>query len=226
LRSATNPESGTITYNYDNNSNLTSRTDARGIVSDYLYDALNRVKTILYRVSGQPDPNTGDVEYFYDNATNGIGRLSSTYKWGAKPSQTSVAQYDALGRVKQFSNLFGNGQGGWSAGYEINRTYDLAGNVKSQTYPSGHTVTYSYDTANRTAGVTGTLGDGVSRSYASSFIYNARNQVTQELFGTQTPLYHKLQYNIRGQLWDVRVSTNPDVGSFNAVRCSTFMMEV
>jgi YD repeat-containing protein len=47
-------------------------------------------------------------------------------------------------------------------------------------------------------------------------VYNARSQVTQELFGTQTQLYHKLQYNIRGQLWDVRVSTGSDVnGSSN-----------
>jgi RHS repeat-associated protein len=62
----------------------------------------------------------------------------------------------------------------------------------------------------------GNLGDGVQRSYASAFIYNSRSQVTQELFGTQTPLYHKLQYNIRGQLWDVRVSTGADVnGSMN-----------
>jgi len=29
----------------------------------------------------------------------------------------------------------------------------------------------------------------------------------QEQFGTQTPLYHKRHYNIRGQLYDVRVST-------------------
>src|SRR6185437_13025284 len=64
--------------------------------------------------------------------------------------------------------------------------------------------------------VTGNLGEGVTRTYASSFLYNPRGQVTQELFGTQTPLYHKLQYNVRGQLWDVRVSTNPDVnGSMN-----------
>lgn len=32
LTSATNPESGTITYQYDNNGNLTQKTDARGVV--------------------------------------------------------------------------------------------------------------------------------------------------------------------------------------------------
>jgi len=216
LKSATNPESGTISYDYDNNSNLLQKTDARGVVTIYSYDELNRVKVILYRINGQPDPNTGDVQYFYDNATNGKGRLWLTYKWDPKPSHTSVGQYDALGRVKQFYNLFGDGLGGWLPAYEINRTYDLAGNVTSQTYPSGHTVTYSYDSAGRTSSFGGNLGDGVTRSYASSFVYNAHNQVTQELFGTQTPLYHKLQYNIRGQLWDIRVSTGADInGSWN-----------
>jgi RHS repeat-associated protein len=205
-----------VKYEYDNNGNLTSKTDPRGVVTQNSYDSLNRLTTVLYRINGQPDPNTGDIEYLYDNATNGKGRLWLTYRWGTKPSHTAVGEYDAMGGVKQLWNLFGDGVGGWSAGYGISRNYNLAGAVTSQTYPSGHTVSYVYDTAGRTANFTGNLGDGVTRTYASSFLYNARSQVTQELFGTQTPLYHKLQYNIRGQLWDVRVSTNGDVnGSLN-----------
>ena len=216
LDPVTNNSNWSVKYEYDNNGNLTSKTDARGIVTQNSYDALNRLTTVLYRLNGQPDPNTGDIEYLYDNAAYGKGRLWLTYRWGAKPSHTAVGFYDATGRVKQFYNLFGDGQGGWSAGYQVNRNYNLAGNVTSQTYPSGRTVNYSYDTAGRTSSFTGNLGDGVTRSYASSFLYNARSQVTQELFGTATLLYHKLQYNIRGQLWDVRVSTHPDVnGSFN-----------
>src|SRR2546426_4610946 len=42
LTSATNPESGTISYQYDANGNLTRKTDARGVYIDYAYDALNR----------------------------------------------------------------------------------------------------------------------------------------------------------------------------------------
>jgi YD repeat-containing protein len=212
----TNHSSWSVSYDYDSNGNLTSKTDARGVVTYNFYDALNRLTTVLYRVNRQPDPNTGDMEYLYDNATNGKGRLWITYRWGAKPSTNAVAQYDALGRVKQFYHQFGDGQGNWSPFYEVDRNYNLAGAVASQTYPSGHTVNYAFDTAGRTSSFTGNLGDGVTRSYASSFLYNSRSQVTQELFGTATPLYHKLQYNIRGQLWDVRVSTNNDVnGSMN-----------
>ena len=136
LTSATNPESGTVSYGYDNNSNLTSKTDARGVVTENSYDALNRVTRILYRINGQPDPNTGDIEYSYDNATYGKGRLWLTYRWGAKPSHTAVGLYDALGRVTQLYQLFGDGQGGWSAGYEIDRSYNRAGGVISQSFQS------------------------------------------------------------------------------------------
>ncbi len=214
-----------MAYQYDSDSNLTAKTDARGIVTENRYDELNRITTILYRINGQPDPNTGDVEFLYDNATNGKGRLWLTYKWGAKPQHTAVGLYDALGRVTQLWNLFGDGQGGWSAGYGINRDYNRAGLVRLQTYPSGKSVNYTYDSSTRVTNFDGNLGDGVPRSYASSFDYNARNQITRELFGTQMPLYHKLQYNIRGQLWDVRVATGSDVnGSWNR-GCLQFFYE-
>lgn len=190
--SLTDPVTGhsnwSVSYDYDGNGNLTSKTDARGVVTQNSYDALNRLTTVLYRVNGLPDPNTGDIQYLYDNATYGKGRLWLTYRWGAKPSHTAVGYYDAAGRVKQLYNLFGDGQGNWSAGYEVFRNYNLVGAATSQTYPSGHTVNYAYDTAGRTNSFSGNLADGVTRTYASSFLYNARSQVTQELFGTQTPL--------------------------------------
>ncbi|MGH9325132.1 MAG: hypothetical protein ACRD2B_00370, partial [Terriglobia bacterium] len=39
--SATNPESGTVTYTHDANGNVETRKDARGITTTYAYDALN-----------------------------------------------------------------------------------------------------------------------------------------------------------------------------------------
>ncbi|HEX5883152.1 MAG TPA: hypothetical protein VFY67_01270, partial [Pyrinomonadaceae bacterium] len=43
LRSAANPENGTINYKYDDNNNVIVRTDARGVSAHYEYDALNRI---------------------------------------------------------------------------------------------------------------------------------------------------------------------------------------
>ncbi len=215
LSSATNPESGTISYSYDENSNLRFKTDARGIVTENRYDVLNRVTTILYRINGQPDPNTGDVEYLYDNAQNGKGRLWLTYKWGAKTFHSVVGRYDEMGRITTYHNLFGNGQGGWHPSYDVDRTYNLAGHVISQTYPSGRTVTYGYDSAGRTTSFSGNLGDSTSRTYATGITYSPLGGIRTEQFGTDTALYHKLQYNIRGQLWDVRLSTVNDELNWN-----------
>ena len=70
LTSATNPESGTINYGYDNNGNLTSKTDPRTTGSanwttTIAYDALNRVITKSYSNDGGVTP---PVNYYYDNA--------------------------------------------------------------------------------------------------------------------------------------------------------------
>ena len=47
--SATNPESGTVTYNqYDKNGNLKQMTDAMYIVTTMTYDPLNRIKSKSY----------------------------------------------------------------------------------------------------------------------------------------------------------------------------------
>ncbi|MDQ2774092.1 MAG: hypothetical protein M3Y57_04070 [Acidobacteriota bacterium] len=72
LASATNPESGTTSYTYDNAGNLYQRSDARGVVATYGFDALNRPASTSY------NNGTAGVSYSYDNANppNGIGRLS------------------------------------------------------------------------------------------------------------------------------------------------------
>jgi RHS repeat-associated protein len=88
----------------------------------------------------------------------------------------------------------------------------LGGGALTQSYPSGRTVSYGYDAAGQTSSFNGNLGDGVSRTYATGIIYNERGQMTREQYGTATPIYHKLQYNSRGQMWDIRLSTGSDIG--------------
>ena len=204
---ATGNNGWTTGLGYDAAGNLTSRVDARNITTATSYDGLNRPRVVLYRINNEVDPNTGDVEYLYDFASqNGKGRPWIMLKWGSNPFHTAIGQYDAIGRVTQMYRLFGNGQGGWYPAYAINATYDFAGHMTSQSYPSGHTTTYGYDAAGRVNSFAGNLGDGSQRTYSSGISYSPFG-VEQELFGTQTPLYRKLHYNVRGQLYDVRVST-------------------
>ena len=115
LVQAFNPEAGTVCYGvwsgsacgngYDANGNLTYKTDARGVVTNYGYDALNRLyaQTYTYAPAG-----TLSSCYQYDTATNGVGRLAAEWTQAGSCSSTPPANYqslrtygayDAMGRV-------------------------------------------------------------------------------------------------------------------------------
>src|SRR4029078_13142640 len=102
--------------------------------------------------------------------------------------------------------------------YTTQRTYNQAGLVTSQTYPSGHVVNYNYDIAGRTSSFTGNLGEGDSKTYSTSIEYSPFGGLSREQFGTNTPLYHKSFYNIRGQLFDKRLSSVNDTWDWNRGR--------
>jgi RHS repeat-associated protein len=192
-------------YGYDYDGNLTVRTDARNVQTTYGYDALNRTTTVRYT------DGTKDIDRHYDGAINGRGRFYYS-NWDPNnntrfDTHLAIDEYDAMGRPKNYRQHFLiNGVA--TPQFNVKRTYDYAGNVLTQTYPSGHTVNYTYDIAGRISNYSGTLGDGVSRTYSTGISFSEFGGLQQEQFGTQTPLYHKLHYNARGQLYDIRLSTN------------------
>jgi hypothetical protein len=55
--------------------------------------------------------------------------------------------------------------------------------------------------------VTGYLGDGTNRTYATGIIYSPFGGMTKEQFGTSTAVYSKLFYDSRGPLSEIREST-------------------
>ena len=216
-----------IGYQYDASSNLTQKTDPRGVVSVYAYDALNRNTTTDYSDTASINP---DVKRFYDGATNGKGRFwyfysGGDYFTGSNVDHTTVDSYDALGRPVAQRQLF-KLNGSWGPTYQVTRGYNRAGAVTLQTYPSGRSVTYNYDSAGRVGdrdaqnpAFTGNLGDSVQRTYARGITYSPWNSLKFEQFGTSTAVYHKLRYTIRGQLCDVRASNvnDPTGGELGAL---------
>ena len=203
LLTATNPESGTICYGtvvsgqcqangYAANGNLVYKTDARGVLTSYGYDVLNRNSSITYT----NDPaNTPTVTRTYDNPTsgaNGSGRIWKTQT--SVNTLVTIDSYDPLGRPKSQGQQFYYNNA-WTQPYSISSiSYDRAGHLLSETYPSGRSVTNAYDTAGRLSSFSGNLGDATTRTYSSitgSNAYDAAGHWTREQFGTAISLYNK-----------------------------------
>ncbi|MGA9669745.1 MAG: hypothetical protein WBQ94_11075 [Terracidiphilus sp.] len=120
LIQAYNPEPGWVCYGttggaaangsnctsgYDADGNMSSKTDARGVVTGYSYDALNRLYAKTYT---NAPAGTMSSCYQYDTATNGIGRLSAEWTQAGSCASAPPANYqslrkfgayDAMGRV-------------------------------------------------------------------------------------------------------------------------------
>ena len=154
LLSAANPETGTVSYTYDLNSNVATKTDARGVTVNYAYDNLNRLYQKRYSTSaGNTNDPTVCMQYDVpgsaaNSSPNPLGRLTMEWTQTAgsacpglnSPQQTPpsgsissqvILGYDAMGRLTgdQQCPLGGN----CSTPYPFNYTYDLAGDEASAT---------------------------------------------------------------------------------------------
>ena len=100
------------------------------------------------------------MTYTWDPAlANGIGRLGSVANGSGVMNYTG---YDAMGRVTQ------SNQQTPSYYYNFSYSYDLAGALTSETYPSGRVLRTAYDGAGRPTGINGTLGS-TATNYVSPF---------------------------------------------------------
>jgi YD repeat-containing protein len=141
------PDTGTTIRTYDVAGNLLTTTDARGKAATTTYDALNRLTSTVYNVTGT-GAELKSVTYQYDQGANGIGRLTTV-------TETSVANtvlasvsytYDQKGRLaSETRTLAGN-----ATPYTTSYTRDQStGRLTAMTYPSGRVMAYTYDSAGR-----------------------------------------------------------------------------
>ena len=194
--------SQTTTYGYDKNGNLTSVKDWRGNTTQSQYDPLDRLIKVI-------DPNTVTVETLKYNR-NG-DQISSTdalnhtthFAYDRNRRQVSVTDpllhtssvtYDDLGRadektdpnenvIKNIYDRFGqlkevrDGSGKILSSY----TYDLMGNMLTQTDGGENVTTYSYNARNLPQTRTDQAGLlESSKYYANGLLYQStdRNGVT------------------------------------------------
>jgi len=132
------PVTGTTVYQYDPAGNLVSTTDARGAATTKTFDADNRILTSSSALSA----STEGVQYTYDafgSGNYGKGRLAQM----TDPSGSTSYTYERRGLLKgENRSILGNG---YTSGYH----YDANGNRDQVTYPSGHSVSNTFDFADR-----------------------------------------------------------------------------
>ncbi len=166
LTSATNPESGTISYSYDANGNLAQKTSPKPNQStptvttklNFCYDNLNRVTSKSYNSAACPATSPQDT-YTYDQGTYSVG-----HRTGMTDTPGSSAwTYDPMGRIASETRVTSN----------ITKTtsylYNKDGSVQSITYPSTRSVNYTYGGAGRTLSVidpTGPINYATSATYS------------------------------------------------------------
>ena len=223
LITAANKETGTVCYGqmqgdncvggYDGNGNLLYKTDARGSVTAYTYDALNRLTSKSY----PNDTSTPTSCYQYDSSSvtgaggNLIGRLANEWTQSASAgtcpaalpgsgvlTRRSILAYDAMGRISSEQQCTPTN---CSIGtpYSVTHDYDLAGNPTMYTNGIGSiTLTNAYDAADHLLSVTSSWDDATHPSpLFSAPIYYAGGQLNTATYGTGLSLSRT--YNNR--LW-------------------------
>lgn len=201
LLSAFNPETGTISYTYDNVGNMATKTDSRNIVATTHYDALNRVTSVTYSDSTPSICHVYDVSENPDAFHNTVGRLSAT-SYGCGNSYEFLG-YDAAGRTTASEQCLS------SAGQPTNcvtvsQSYDLAGDPAQIVYPNGLTVDNQYDV---TGWLTSVANDAASGGvYGNGALYAANGSLTS----LSTPnFFYAYTYNLKFEPTQISVgSTN------------------
>jgi RHS repeat-associated protein len=162
LFTATNPESGTITYSYDANGNVSSKiaplpnqTGTATVTTNYSYDVGNRLLGKSY-----VGMSTAAASYGYDGTapsgctpptltdSNPIGRRTSM----CDASGATSWAHDQMGRTISEIRKIG------TVTNTTRYSYNLDGSLASLTYPTGRVVSYTPNTAGRPISATDSTG--------------------------------------------------------------------
>jgi RHS repeat-associated protein len=202
--SLSDPDLGAQSYTYDQDGNLVQSVDARGAAGTVFmgYDGLDR--PIWRNTSNSP---TGAYDtYAYDSTASGnvgVGRLTSETFSAGSLSGSYAYGYDARGQQTSSTLTVG------SSSYPLQSTYDDAGNVLTQAYPDGETVTNGY-------GAQGWLSSVATSSGSVTLASNLAYTGVGGAFGEVTAMHlgggydYTASYDLLDRAFDLRTKRTSD----------------
>lgn len=195
--SATDPVTGntdwSAKYEYDDNGNITKTTDAKNKYVEATYDHLNRITLRNYEDTAMPD-----VSFYYDG--RGLGGVPS-YSNGKTTKVTSSASETKYMTFDVFGHLLTHRQTTDGNNYDTAYSYNIAGALIEETYPSGRKVTNTLDQDGELSSLSSQKSGGISKTYLSNISRNAAGSITSMKLGTGR--WENAAYNSREQIMQI-----------------------
>ncbi len=227
LLSATNPENGTVTYTYNSDHTLATKTDANGQQFTYTYDSYKRLLTVsvggtlLRTYSYDTNPYDSSYSQYSAGRLTAIQYPSISYNEAPTGPQSSTAftdmfSYSQPGSVtgkrlrvtKVEPYTFSGQQHTQTAVGDLNLAYayNYEGQLSSVTYPTdayGTTpqFTYSFDAMMRPSGMT----DQTNYAVVSNVTYGPANELLHIIYYGRD---ETRQYNSMLQLTNITTTLN------------------
>ena len=190
LTGFTDPKSQGVSYSYNPQRNLTKITYADGSTQQFSVDTTGNVTSYINR-------RGANLQYTYNKdgqltqKQNPDGSLV-TYSYDTMANLTSVT--DAAGTIAmQYDTAMRLTNITYPTGRSLSYTYNAAGQRTKLVAQDGYTVNYSYDNVGRLQ----TLTDGTGNSIIS-YNYDSAGRLIEETNGNGT--YTTYQYDLQSQL--------------------------
>lgn len=165
----------TCKYTYKDFGAISTKKDARGVITSFGYDSLNRMISVSYDTSQAPGvAATPAVAYSFDNSTT-----SSTKGLLLSVSVGSFYQesytYDGFNRITSTKDTIDAKQ------YTTTSQFNNGGQLTQITYPSNRVLPIVHDNSGRLSSVGGTQNNPIG--YLGAITYNAAEQMTGYTLG-------------------------------------------
>jgi RHS repeat-associated protein len=196
----------TAAFTYDNNGNMLTATDAKGVVITNAYDNLNRVVTRSYALPQTTVPEkitftTPNAVYKYDGVGASVpfakGKLTEVSNG---ISTTKFTAFDNLGRLLS-SEQITDGQV-----YKSSYKYNLSG-LAEQTYPSGRVVKQVQDSTGHLMRVFGRAANRPEQTYLNEVKRSSDGRISR--LRTGNGLWENAKFNSRLQITELALGASP-----------------